>query len=140
MGVSFCTCPLRSYWIAGFMCKESLDLQKDYALRKKCPYSELFWSAFSLIWTDMERYGVSLRIQSKCEKILTRITPNTELFTQWRLLIHENPILKKYNIFTLFLRVYPFSKRSSRPQVFCKKGALRNFAKFKGKHLCQSLL
>ena len=29
--------------------------------------------------------------------------------------------------------------RSSRPELFCKKGALRNFAKFTGKHLCQSL-
>ena len=29
--------------------------------------------------------------------------------------------------------------RSSRPEVFCKKGVLRNIAKFTGKHLCQSL-
>ena len=29
--------------------------------------------------------------------------------------------------------------RGSRPEVFCKKGVLRNFAKFKGKYLCQSL-
>ena len=29
--------------------------------------------------------------------------------------------------------------RSSRPEVFCKKGVLRNFAKFTGKNLCQSL-
>ena len=29
--------------------------------------------------------------------------------------------------------------RSSRPEVFCKKGVLRNFAKFKGKHLSQRL-
>ena len=29
--------------------------------------------------------------------------------------------------------------RSSRPEEFCKKGLLRNFAKFTGKHLCQSL-
>ena len=29
--------------------------------------------------------------------------------------------------------------RSSRPEVFCKKGVHRNFAKFTGKHLCQSL-
>ena len=29
--------------------------------------------------------------------------------------------------------------RRSRPEVFCKKGVLRNFAKFTGKHLCQSL-
>ena len=31
------------------------------------------------------------------------------------------------------------TQRSSRPDVFCKKGFLRNFAKFIGKHLCQSL-
>ena len=30
--------------------------------------------------------------------------------------------------------------RSSRPEVICKKGVLRNFAKFIGKHLCQRLL
>ena len=29
--------------------------------------------------------------------------------------------------------------RSSRPDVFCEKGVLRNFAKFTGKHLCQGL-
>ena len=29
--------------------------------------------------------------------------------------------------------------RSIRPEVFCKKGVLRNFAKFTGKHLRQSL-
>ena len=29
--------------------------------------------------------------------------------------------------------------RSSRQEVFCKKGALRNSTKFIGKHLCQSL-
>ena len=28
---------------------------------------------------------------------------------------------------------------SSRAEVFCKKGVLRNFTKFTGKHLCQSL-
>ena len=29
--------------------------------------------------------------------------------------------------------------RSSRPELFCKKGILRNFPKFSGKHLCQGL-
>ena len=29
--------------------------------------------------------------------------------------------------------------RSSRPEVFCKKDALKNFLKFTGKYLCQSL-
>ena len=31
-----------------------------------------------------------------------------------------------------------FLLRSSRPVVLCKKGVLRHFAKFTGKHLCQS--
>ena len=29
---------------------------------------------------------------------------------------------------------------SSRPQPFCKKGVLQNFAKFAGKHMKQSLV
>ena len=29
--------------------------------------------------------------------------------------------------------------RSGRPEVFCKKGVLRNLTKFTGKHLCQGL-
>ena len=32
-----------------------------------------------------------------------------------------------------------FLDRSSHPEVFCKKGVLKKFAKFTGKHLCQSL-
>ena len=35
--------------------------------------------------------------------------------------------------------VFLSSHRSSRPEVFCKKGFLNNFANFTGKHLCQSL-
>ena len=32
-----------------------------------------------------------------------------------------------------------FSSEAARPEVFCKKGTLKNFVKFTGKHLCQSL-
>ena len=35
--------------------------------------------------------------------------------------------------------VEPKNGRSSRLEVFCRKGVLRNTAKFTGKHLCQSL-
>ena len=44
-------------------------------LYKKCLYSELFWSVFSRIWPE---YEVSLRIQSECGKIRTRIAPNKD--------------------------------------------------------------
>ena len=39
----------------------------------------------------------------------------------------------------LLEELFSRSCRSSRPEVFCKKGALKNFGKFTGKHLCQSL-
>ena len=44
-----------------------------------------------------------------------------------------------YKLFNAYNTAFLFF-RSSRPEVFCKKGALRNFAKFTGKHLCQSLI
>ena len=40
-------------------------------LRKKCPYSELFWSAFNC---------ASLRMQSECGKMQTKTTPSTNIF------------------------------------------------------------
>ena len=38
-------------------------------------YSGPYFLAFAL---DKERYGVSLRIQSECGKIRTRLTPNSD--------------------------------------------------------------
>ena len=37
------------------------EQKKKYTLREKCLYSELFWFAFSRIWTE---YGEILRISS----------------------------------------------------------------------------
>ena len=51
-------------------------------------------------------------------------------------------IWKPINRFTMQASFYMMgilTFRSSRPEVFYKKGVLRNFAKFTGKHLCQSL-
>ena len=43
-----------------------------WPLRKKSPYLELFWSTFfpqfAAFGLNTERYGLSLRIQSKCRK------------------------------------------------------------------------
>ena len=48
----------------------------NYWLRKKCPFSKFFWSVFSRIWTE----NGDLLIQSKCEKIPTRKSPNRDTF------------------------------------------------------------
>ena len=44
-------------------------------LRKKCPYSDLFWSAFFAHFTASGRYGVSLRIQSEYGKMREKCGP-----------------------------------------------------------------
>ena len=40
---------------------------------------------------------------------------------------------------TIYLVSIIYLFRSSRPKVYCKKGVLGKFAKFTGKHLCQTL-
>ena len=50
-----------------------------YSLRKKCPYSELFWTAFfprfKAIGLNTDRYSVSVRIQSKCGEMQEKCGP-----------------------------------------------------------------
>ena len=52
----------------------------NFSPRKKCPYLELFCSAFSLIQTEYWEIRSISPIQSKCGKMRTRITPNTDTF------------------------------------------------------------
>ena len=54
-------------------CMKSVRIQR---------FSGLYFPAFGL---NTERYSVYLRIQSECEKIWTRKTPNAVLFMQWQL-------------------------------------------------------
>ena len=52
----------------------SATLRKSVRIRS---YSGPYFHAFGL---NTERYELSLRIPSECEKIRTRITPNTDTF------------------------------------------------------------
>ena len=47
-------------------------------------------------------------------------------------------LIKNVNVTLQKCSVY-VNNRSSRPEVFCKNAVLRNFAKFTGEHLGQSL-
>ena len=40
---------------------------------------------------------------------------------------------------SLLVQNQQFNQQKQPPEVFCKKGVLRNFASFTGRHLCQSL-
>ena len=79
----------------------------------------------------------------------TEITLRHKIYPVNMLHLIRTPFLKNKSVRLLLNMCYlvyyhqklPFGVifRSSRPEVFCKKGVLRNFAKFTGKHLCQSL-
>ena len=82
---------LFAFFIVLFTCKLDISIQKYrtesakfcatiLTLHEKCPYSELFWHVFSHIRTEYGEIQVSLRIQSECGKIRTRITANTDTF------------------------------------------------------------
>ena len=50
--------------------------------------------------------------------------------------LHDRRIQRALSMTAIYK--YVNQGRSGLPEVFCKNGALRNFAKFAGKHLCQS--
>ena len=51
-----------------------------FILRKKCPHSELFWSAFSRIRTEYGEIRIISLYRVRLREIQTRITPNTDTF------------------------------------------------------------
>ena len=74
------------------------------SLREKCPNTEFFGPYFAALGLNTERYFVSLRIQSECEKIQTRKNPVFGHFSRsvyrdsyicqnfWR---HQEPLILK---------------------------------------------
>ena len=96
----------------------SLDLNMNESLRKKCPYSEFFWSVFSRIQTE---YGEIQIIQSECGKIWTRKTPNTDTF---HAINFKAQILQK--IF-LVSDVYLELSSTSTMEFFCRNVLLQMF-------------
>ena len=69
---------------------------------------------------------ITLRISNTYLTLVNEQIINREIHGQSYVGKEKNPIL-----------MWIF--RSSRPELFCKKGVLKSFTKFKGKHLCRSL-
>ena len=78
-------------------------------------------------WKDLHKtWHISLAIMifSWTSMLLEILNPGPEYILEffWSGILHNNYILF----------------RSSRPEVFCRKGVLKHFTKFTWKHLCQS--
>ena len=79
---------------------------------------------------------LNLKIQRSCDHVVsyntyisspTWLYPFYSIFLSYWLIQQNDQKIKNLHF------------RSSRPEVFCEKRVLRNFSKFTGKHLCQSL-
>ena len=94
---------------------------------KNVQVRSFFWSLFSCIWTRYEdllrKFPYSVRIQENTDQ--TKLSIWT-LLTKCRSARMDN--FRSWNL------------RRIRPEEFCKKTVLRNFANFTGKHLRQSLI
>ena len=98
-----------------------------------------------VIWTETRPHTILLFMWKWITSILSfiRYETNGNIFNLWGPVFPTGPFFSG----SVFLRsrVPLFDKplirkyRSSRPKVFCKKGVLKNVAKFTGKHLCQGL-
>ena len=120
----FPCCPVSRQWCYGFI----FDLLRQFV-------------------TKYDRYYYNIRQLFYYKMWQTFITKCDSYYKIWRLLQiatvrrhevlyvfkikHTDKILSKILHWSYFLNNF----RSSRPDVFCKKGVLRNFAKFTGKHL-----
>ena len=71
------------------------------------------------------------------------MTPRTSYetfkYVQDKLCVHRSSLLPQKKQVRLYHLSKTLKELKQPPEVFCKKGVLRNFAKFTGKHLCQSL-
>ena len=99
---------------------------------KRVQIQSFFWSVF---------YGVNLRIQSDYRKIRTR---NSSVFENFSRSVTKSKSLILSSKKTFFSDFINSELKQSPMTVFrwlryIKKGVLKNFAKFTGKHLCQSL-
>ena len=116
---NFCHCS----FFCSFFCHLSFTWIKLYHLRKRTIINPL--SANPEKWSNTLKQIVG-NLPTICLSMFDQFM-NLALKGSRRVIIKMKMIM---------IRVI---NRSSRPEVFCKKGVIRNFAKFTGKQMCQSL-
>ena len=103
------------------------------------------WHILTLLFRKKERLTTSIYTNGKYIRKRFWLFQNWQDSSTWTSETSENVYLFVFiSSFVSFKYIYFFdvvrNHRSSRPEVLCKKGVPRNFAKFTGKHMCQSLL
>ena len=113
---------------------------QNSTLREECPYSEIFWSVFFRIRTE---FGGILRISSYSVRMRVNVDRKNSKYGHFLRSSTLSFISSKLYSHRFCQQIIQLAQvhycRSSHPEVFCKKNVLVNFARFTGKHLCQSL-
>ena len=102
------------------------------------------WHILTLLFTKKERLTTNIYTNGKYIRKRFWLFQNWQDSSSWTSETSENVYLFVFiSSFVSFKYIYFFdvarNHRSSGPEVLCKKGVPRNFAKFTGKHMCQSL-
>ena len=86
-------------------------------------------------WSKLDHDTCHQRCLKQCKHFDSYFGKNS-LFLIFLKPIKNNIPFRKLSLY----QVHKFAmNRSSRPEVFCNKDIFKNFSKFTGKHLCQSL-
>ena len=115
-------------------------------------------SVLEVILARIFSHSDAIRRECRCGKTRTRITPNTDTFyaakfcwilavrhcasnivatiQYWSVWYHNE--MWNFTIYVI-MKELTLKEQKQPPEVFYKKGVLRNFSKFTWKHLCQSL-
>ena len=97
---------------------------------KKDQYKSIFVETCNNIFVSVERKVVSTSFVFLSDKV------SDYLESQLRSITHDSNMLLHISLGPPMIII----DRSSHLEVFCRKGVLRNFAKFTGKRMCQSLI
>ena len=90
---------------------------------------------------DVQKQPAEVFCKKRCSKNFANFTGKHLCWSLFLIKFHAFRLFLISTYLFILIHTYLFILvfRSSRQEVFCKKGVLRNFAKFTGKHLCQSL-
>ena len=109
------------------------------ALRKKCPYLELFWSLFPRIRTD---YGEIWWISPYLVQMRENTDRNNSEYGHFSRSKEKRKSSKRSSVINHIFHTGhdDNNERSSRPEVFFRKGVLKICSKFTGEHACRSVI
>ena len=104
-------------------------MQRNKSLSRHCQGHVIFW----LLADDTSPFSAVDDTLKSPSKLTNNLITIQDWAYKWKMTFNPDTAKPAHKV-TLYRKA-----RSSFPEVFCRKSVLRNFAKFTGKHLSESL-